>query len=49
MTQPKEDNILPEMNTKAIRPTATQENNLPQEKNKHSPQVLPAEVLYDRS
>ena len=49
MTQPKEDSILPEMNTIAIPPTATQENNSPQEQNQHSPQVLPAEVLYDRS
>ena len=36
------------MNTIAIPPTATQENNLPQEQNQHSPQVLPVEVLYDR-
>ena len=37
------------MNTIAIPPTATQENNSPLEQNEHSPQVLPAEVLYDRS
>ena len=49
MTQPKEDSILPEKNTIAILPTATQENNLPQEHKQHSPQVLPAEVLYDKS
>ena len=47
-TPPKEDSILPEKNTIAIPPTATQENNLPQEQNENSPQVLPAEVLYDR-
>ena len=48
-TQPKEDSILPEKNTIVIPPTETQEYNLSQEQNGNSPQVLPAEVLYDRS
>ena len=37
-----------ENNTIAIPQTAIQENNLPQEQNKNSPHVSPAEVLYDR-
>ena len=49
VTQSKEDSILPETNTIVIPPKATQENNSPEEQNKHSPQVLPAKVLYDRS
>ena len=48
VTQPKEDSILPEKNTIAIPPTPNQESNLPQEQNENSPQVSPAEVLYDR-
>ena len=48
VTPPKEDSILPEKNTIAVPPRATQENNSPQEQNGNSPQVLPAEVLYDR-
>ena len=48
-SQPKEDSILPERNTIAVPPIATQENNSPQEQNTNSPQVLPAEALYDRS
>ena len=48
-SQPKEDSILPERNTIAVPPIATQENNPPQEQDTNSPQVLPAEVLYDRS
>ena len=48
VTQPKEDSILPEKNTIVILPTATQENNLPQEQNKNSLPVSPAEALYDR-
>ena len=48
-TQSKEDSMLPKRNTIAIPPTATQENNSPQEQNEHSLQVLPAEVIYDRS
>ena len=35
---------MPENNTI----TATQENNLPQEQTKNSPQISPAKVLYDR-
>ena len=48
VTQPKEDSILPEKNTIVTLPTATQENNLPQEQNENSLPVLPAEALYDR-
>ena len=47
-SQPK-DSLLPEKNTIAILPTVIQENILPQEKDATSPQVLPAEALYDRS
>ena len=36
VSQPKEDSVLPEKNTIAIPPTATQENNLPQEQNELS-------------
>ena len=49
VSQPKEDSILPEKNTIAVPPITTQENNSPQEQDANSPQVLPAEVLYDRS
>ena len=48
-SQPKEDSILPERNTIAVPLIITQENNSPQEQDTNSPQVLPAEVLYDRS
>ena len=48
-SQPKEDSILPERNTIAVPPIATQENNSPQEQDTNSPQVLSAEALYDRS
>ena len=48
-SQPKEDSILPERNTIAAPPIATQENNSPQEQDTNSPQVPPAEALYDRS
>ena len=48
-SQPNEDSILPEKNTIATLHTTTQENNLPQEQDPNSPQVLPAEALYDRS
>ena len=34
VSQPKEDNILPERNTIAVPPIATQENNPPQEQHK---------------
>ena len=47
VSQPKEDSILPERNTIAVPPIATQENNSQQDTS--SSQVLPAEVLYDRS
>ena len=47
-TQSKEDSILPEKNTIATPQTATQENILSQEQNENSPQVSPAEALYDR-
>ena len=46
---PKENSILPEKNTRAVPPITTQENNLPQEQDTNSLQVLPAEALYDRS
>ena len=48
-SQPKEDSILPERNTITVSPIATQENNSLQEQDTNSAQVLPAEVLYDRS
>ena len=48
-SQPKEDSTLPEKNTIAVPPIATQENNLLQEQDANSPQVLSAEALYDRS
>ena len=48
-SQPKENSILPEKNTRAVPPITTQENNLPQEQDTNSLQVLPAETLYDRS
>ena len=49
VSQPKEDSILPEKNTISVPPIATQENNPPQGQAANSPQVLPAEALYDRS
>ena len=49
MSLPQEDSILPERNTIAVPPIATQENNSPQEQDTNSQQVLPGEVLYDRS
>ena len=48
-SQPKEDSILPEKNTIAVPPIATQENTLPQEQDANSPQVLQAAALYDKS
>ena len=48
-SQPKEDSIVPEKNTIAVPPIAPQENNLSQEQDVNSLQVLPAEVLYDRN
>ena len=45
----KEDSMLPEKNTIAVPPIATGENNSPQEQDANSLQVLPVEVLYDRS
>ena len=48
-SQLKEDSVLPEKNTIAVPPIATQENNSPQEQDKNSLQVSSAEVLCDRS
>ena len=42
VSQPKEDSILPEMNTIAVPPIT------PQEQDANSLQVLPAEAIYDR-
>ena len=49
VTQPKEDSILPEVTTTEVPLITLQENNLHQELNANSSQLLSVEVLYDRN
>ena len=48
LSQPKENNTLPERNTIAVPPIETQENNPPQKQDINFKQAFVAEALYDR-